>query len=220
MSITSVYVVGDSISMHYGPYLKAMLASRLRYDRPRQAGESVEDLDKPVGENGGDSTNALSLVLARYGSQSATPVVPQSSELLVLNCGLHDIKISETTGQHQVSQDLYRRNLEEIIRFAHGAGQTVVWVRTTPVDDQRHDKMGRGLGFSRLNADVLQYNSIADSVMSEYNVPMIDLYTFTANLGPDVYCDHVHFTEEVRRLQAAYIVGSTCQILADNEREA
>jgi hypothetical protein len=38
-------------------------------------------------------------------------------------------------------------------------------------------------------------------------VPVIDLYSFTENLGSDRYVDHVHYREPVRALQAAYIVG-------------
>ena len=36
---------------------------------------------------------------------------------------------------------------------------------------------------------------------------MIDLYTFTRNLGPDLYCDHVHFHEHVREKQGAFVAG-------------
>jgi len=37
--------------------------------------------------------------------------------------------------------------------------------------------------------------------------PVIDLYTFTSNLGNDLYCDHVHFHDYIRRQQAAFIAG-------------
>jgi hypothetical protein len=36
---------------------------------------------------------------------------------------------------------------------------------------------------------------------------VIDLHSFTANLGPDLYIDHVHFPESIREKQAAYIAG-------------
>lgn len=39
-------------------------------------------------------------------------------------------------------------------------------------------------------------------------VPAIDLFAFTRALGGnEIFCDHVHFTETVRQLQAAYIAG-------------
>lgn len=37
---------------------------------------------------------------------------------------------------------------------------------------------------------------------------LIDLYTFTRCFGTSAFCNHVHYTEEVRALQAAYIAGS------------
>lgn len=40
------------------------------------------------------------------------------------------------------------------------------------------------------------------------NVPVLDLYQFTLNLGEESYIDHVHYNEKVRALQAAFIAGS------------
>ncbi len=217
MGVKSLYVIGDSISIQYGPYLKAMLRDQLVYDRPRRAGESIEDLDRPVGENGGDSAKVLSLVLNRYASQTCIGKPTVGQELLMLNCGLHDIKLDSQTGRHQVEPDQYGRNLTEAISAAHRAGCPVVWVRTTPVDDERHNASSPQ--WLRHNSDVIRYNSIADSVAKGNRLPVIDLYTFTTGLGHDVYCDNVHFTEEVRKLQAAYIVGSLRQILASRAYE-
>lgn len=217
MDIKSLYVIGDSISIQYGPYLKSMLGDRLKYDRPRRAGESVEDLHKPVGDNGGDSAKVLSLILNRYASHTCAGKPQAGQELLMLNCGLHDIKLDIQTGRHQIEPDQYRRNLIEAISAAHRARCPVVWVRTTPVDDERHN--AGSPQWLRHNSDVIRYNSIADSVAAEHRLPVLDLYSFTVSLGSDVYCDDVHFTEEVRRLQAAYIVGSLRQILASRAYE-
>jgi UPF0042 nucleotide-binding protein len=41
MGIKSLHVIGDSISIQYGPYLKTMLSGQLEYDRPGRADESV-----------------------------------------------------------------------------------------------------------------------------------------------------------------------------------
>ena len=50
-----LFVVGDSISIAYGPSLRAFVAGTFLYDRKRDRGEAIRDLDKPVGANGGDS---------------------------------------------------------------------------------------------------------------------------------------------------------------------
>jgi hypothetical protein len=61
--------------------------------------------------------------------------------------------------------------------------------------------------FQRCEADVEAYNAAADRITREHGSALIDLFTFTHNLGPDVFADHVHFTDEVRALQAAFIAG-------------
>lgn len=64
---------------------------------------------------------------------------------------------------------------------------------------------------ARSNGDIEQYNQIADTIMSTRNIPIIDLYGFTQNLGSDIYLnnvDTVHFTEHAAQLQASYIAGA------------
>jgi len=61
--------------------------------------------------------------------------------------------------------------------------------------------------FHRFAADCERYNAVADEIMTEAGRPIIDLHTFTRNLGRDLYCDHVHFHESIRRQQAAFIAG-------------
>ena len=196
-----LFVVGDSISMHYGPYLKQYLAGKMAYGRK---GEGVEegDLNRESKVNGGDSSHVL-----QYLKES-----PELTyDVLLLNCGLHDIK---TTDRRQVEPEAYEKNLRAVLELVK---KPVIWVRTTPVDDARHQKYSRQ--FSRYDRDVVLYNEIADRVMAEYGVPVIDLYHFTKALMLDgeVYGerDHVHFAEEIRRLQAPYIVGAVLGLVKE-----
>ncbi len=78
-------------------------------------------------------------------------------------------------------------------------------MRTTPCDEQVHNT--RSMQFHRYAADCAAYNAVADHIMVEAGVPVIDLYTFTCNLGPDLYCDHVHFPVPIREKQAAFLAG-------------
>jgi hypothetical protein len=82
----------------------------------------------------------------------------------------------------------------------------LVWVRTTPCDEAVHNTRP-GMTFHRFAADCAAYNAVADEVMAAAGVPTIDLHSFTASLGGEVYCDHVHFHEAVREKQGAYIAG-------------
>ncbi len=197
----NVYVIGDSISIHYGPHLARFLSGIAEYSRKEGEEEALLNLDKPQGANGGDSGMVLSFLEAKARSGGI------DADLLLVNCGLHDIKTDPATGARQVALEQYARNLRAIVRTAASMGPRprLVWIRTTPCDDAVHNS--RNVGFHRFAADCAAYNRAADEVMAAAGVPSIDLYTFTANLGPEIYCDHVHFTEPVREKQAAFIAG-------------
>ncbi len=99
----------------------------------------------------------------------------------------------------------YADNLRAIIQTATSMNLELIWIRTTPCDETVHNQ--EGMGFHRFSADCAAYNRTADQIMKEARLPSIDLHTFTFNLGPDLYCDHVHFHEHIRQKQAAFIVG-------------
>lgn len=195
-----LFVLGDSISMHYGPYLARMLRDAFEYARKQAVAEPSSDMRYPASANGGDSSMVLAYLQAHLGG-----IAP---DLLLLNCGLHDIKTDPRDGTKQVPPDLYRANLNDIVQLVRRQKVPTIWVRTTPVDDETHNS--QSVGFHRFARDVIHYNRIADATFSEARIPIIDLYTFTLNLGDGVYRDHVHYTERVRELQAAYIAGAVC----------
>ena len=202
-----IYVIGDSISIQYGPYLQGYLKGFMEYSRKEGEREALANLDYPQGANGGDSSMVLSFLRdkARTGGID--------TDLLLVNCGLHDIKTDTVSGKKQVSIDLYEQNLRAMVDVVASMGLKLVWIRTTPCDEAVHNR-GR-MEFLRFSADNIAYNRVADQVMSEAGVPAIDLYTFTTNLGPDLYCDHVHFHVPVREKHAAFIAGW----LAGQDRE-
>jgi lysophospholipase L1-like esterase len=193
--VQTLHVVGDSISQHYGPYLEQYLAGVFAYSRKEGLPSQP---DEPNGANGGDS----SLVL-RY--LNAVSQRNSHWDYLLLNCGLHDLRTDPVTQAKQVSPSAYLSNLQQIIPLARTLASRVFWVRTTPVIDAIHNT--REKSFLRFAADVEHYNSIADGVMQQHGIPQIDLFAFTHNLGEDIYLDHVHFREDVRQLQAAFIAG-------------
>lgn len=195
-----VYIVGDSISIQYGPYLQGMLRGVLHYSRKEGEEEAKLNLDRPQGSNGGDS----GMVLDYLRGRAATGGIP--ADLLLLNCGLHDIKTDPATGRKQVPLPDYERNLRALLDLRPRLGAALVWIRTTPCDEAVHNA-NPGMAFHRFARDVEDYNNAADAIMSPAGVPIIDLFTFTRNIGPDLYCDHVHFVDAVRRQQAAFIAG-------------
>lgn len=200
MSRPQLYVIGDSISLQYGPYLEQYIGERFAYARKSAASEARLNLPNPQGDNGGDS----SMVLAFLAGLVETGAL--AADLLLINCGLHDIKTDPTTGRKQVGVDDYRGNLVGIVAQANKTKVPLVWVRTTPCDEAVHNSRP-DMAFHRFAADCIAYNAVADEVMAAAGVPSIDLHSFTASLGPDLYCDHVHFHDHIREKQAAYIAG-------------
>jgi lysophospholipase L1-like esterase len=194
-----VYVVGDSISIQYGPYLQRYLAGKMEYARKEGEEEALLNLDRPQGANGGDSGMVRSFLAAKAASGGI------DADLLLVNCGLHDIKTDPDTGAKQVPIDAYAENLRAIIDVCAAMKPRLVWIRTTPCDEAVHNRAG--MSFHRFSADGDAYNRVADRVMAESGVPVIDLYAFTRSLGSDIYCDHVHFHDHIREKQAAFIAG-------------
>ena len=196
-----VYVVGDSISLQYGPYLKQMLEPEYVYSRKSGEEEALRNLDVPMGANGGDSAMVRDFLesLAASGNFHA--------DYLLINCGLHDIKTDPATGARQVGEESYRANLELIVNIARGLSSHLVWIETTPVDDALHAK--RGCGFERFESDRQRYGIIAEEVMAKAGLPVVHLGRFTEKLGTgkDIFSDGVHFTPHVQQQQAAYIAG-------------
>lgn len=196
MTLPTLHVVGDSISIHYGPYLQTMLTGVMVYSRKTAPDGSLDDR-----ANGGDSSMVLGYL------RTLQPDRPFDS--LLINCGLHDIKRDVTTQAVQVPLDRYEANLREILAQAQRLSSGTIWVRTTPVIDERHNRLNTT--FQRFESDVEAYNAVADRVMQKHGVATIDLFTFTHQLGSNVYVDHVHFTDEVRAQQAAFIAGHLYQ---------
>ena len=194
-----VFLIGDSISIQYGPYLKPYMADFAILERKTDDGQAEKNLDVPEGANGGDSRMVLEYLRIKVKDPAFKP------DYLLLNCGLHDIKRDPETGTIQVTEDNYQKNLTEIVQMLQKKKIKPIWIRTTWVVDSIHNTKSRA--FKRYEADVLKYNAIADEICRKNKISSIDLYTFSKQLGTQHIIDHVHYDEPARALQAAYIAG-------------
>ena len=195
-----VFVVGDSISIDYGPAFERLVAPRFGYDRKRDdATGTSTNLDDPKGANGGDSRMVLEYLRRRRVQN------PIAADILLLNCGLHDLRTDPLTGERRVPLDEYAANLRAILAETAPTGLRVVWVRISPVIDRVHN--ARCQKFHRFAADVDRYNRAADEVMAAAGVPTLDLHAFSLPLVPAAFVDHVHFDEAAREKQAAFLAA-------------
>lgn len=193
----SLFWIGDSISLNYHADLRDLCEGAYAYRRKEGMDEAARNLDEARGANGGDSVRVLAYLRAALG-EGAIP-----EDVLVVNCGLHDIKRDRASGTIQVSPEDYRAHLQSLVALAEDAGKRLLWIRTTPVDETRHALWSKS--FDRREADLEVYNRIADEVMDRAGVPVIDLHGFTASLPGELFRDHVHFHPWVSRAQAGFL---------------
>ena len=201
-----ILLVGDSISLYYNPFLARFLAEKAELHTKKGRQLAFSDLDRPTGGNGGDSSMVLTYLKERDAMDDL------DFDLFVFNCGLHDIKRMEDD-TCQISETEYEKNLTEIVMLMYKHQIKTVFITSTPVEDARHNAHS-DLGFTRYHKDICHYNQLALKIMKTRDIPVIDLGSFTAGLGEELYMDHVHFVEPVRKLQAAFIAGALENILS------
>ena len=196
MKSRSIFVIGDSISLHYGPYLEKAVANKFNYDRKRGADGTTEDLETPEGANGGDSNQVL-----RYLKKEKDNGIRH--DILLLNCGLHDIRRNLGKKGLQVELSEYKKNIDEIISLAASISDKAIWIESTPVVDEIHNSISKTM--KRYNSDLEEYNAAAVEIMEARGISVIPLNAFTKELGNGAYCDHIHFNEGTREKQAVFI---------------
>ncbi|HEV7301553.1 MAG TPA: SGNH/GDSL hydrolase family protein [Tepidisphaeraceae bacterium] len=207
MSMPRVFVVGASLTLQFGPYLERELAGRMHYDRKRATdGKRAEDnLDVAQGASGGDSSRVLAYLKDRRQND------PIPADILLLSCGLHDLKTHPTTKAKQVPIEQFESNLRAITQEVAAMGLTLAWLRITPVVDEIHNARA---SFHRYQADVDRYNAIADGVMRDADAHVIDFAAFCQALLPESLIDHVHYDEAARARQAKFIAEHLLKIAA------
>ncbi len=145
-----VLVVGDSISMNYHNSAKAALAGKANYYR--------------VEGNGGPSDRGVSCMELWLGDYTQKGL---HWDVIQFNHGLHDLKQpynsgDKTWGDHQVSIEDYKKNLEKEIEIMKRTGATLIWCSTTPVPNSNKGPYARRKGESQV------FNKAALEVISKY----------------------------------------------------
>lgn len=166
-------LIGDSICMGYRPFVK----------------QKLEDKVKVIGidDNGGDSGN----ILLHFDEW----ILNRNADLIHFNCGLHDLKVNRQTGEYQQSLDIYERNLKEIVkRLKEETKAKLVWATITPVIDEKHNAVK---DFNRHQKDVIEYNKVASTIMTEAGIIIDDLFSIIMNdnIEDCLLDDGVHMSE-------------------------
>jgi lysophospholipase L1-like esterase len=186
-SLPTIVLVGDSIRMGYAPIVTEMLKGKA-------------NVVAAIG-NGGDSSRVLSN-LEQW-------VILHQPTVVHFNCGLHDLKLSKKSKQHQVSIEDYEKNLRAIVdRLQKETKARLIFATTTPIQDELHAK--RGGDFGRHEADVERYNEVALKVMKEKGVEIDDLHSVVTEAGVKKVqrADGTHYSPDGSKLLAEAVIKS------------
>ena len=197
-----VLSLGDSIAFGYRPSLKKYLGEDYEVFTKEGEEEAAKNLNYPVGCNCGDSRMLLAYVEDEYKNGRL------DYDIIVFNCGLHDIKYNWMTEKIQIEKEEYEKNLKKIIDILKSVGAVVYFVNSTPVYYEIHNSTHNII----LNGDIIRrpwdledYNKIAQRVMLTSGISVIDLYSFTKAMGKGAVRDHVHYYEKNADEQGKYI---------------
>ena len=169
-----VVLIGDSIRMGYQETVCKELADI--------AEVSTEE------ENGGTSTNIL--------KHLDEWIISKTPDLIHINCGLHDLRKDFGTTAPRTPLTQYINNVHTILtRLQTETDATIIWVQTTPVNEELHHK---NKGFDRFEADVDIYNAAAAEIANKLKISINDMFSVVQTIGRDniLFDDGVHFTPE------------------------
>jgi len=125
--LRNLFLVGDSISFYYTPDLQADLAGEASLTR--KIIDTTEPIATQLGDpnvQGGDSRMVLQYLRGRFQEGGFRP------EVVLVNCGLHDIKRDPKTKVIAVEAPEYAANLKAIEALVRSHGAKLVWINTTP----------------------------------------------------------------------------------------
>ena len=172
-----VLIVGDSISIGYTPYVKALLEGRAEVrHNPGNAGHTgmgLEKLDRWLGDGRWD--------------------------VIHFNWGLWDLAyrpggsrvrgLDKINGKQTWTPEQYGKNLEQLVKRLRATGASLIWATITPVPEAEP---------GRVAGDDVKYNAVAAKIMTAHGISINDLY---AHMLPRVkeFCigpDNVHLTSK------------------------
>jgi isoamyl acetate esterase len=173
----TVLLIGDSIRMGYQPFVAEALNGRLNITGPLENCE----------------TSRKCLKFADDWLSAA------NSDVVHVNCGLHDIRIDPGAPSNQVGIDEYRDNVKQLLITLARRVPRIIWATMTPVNDEWHT---RNKDSRRTTEDVKAYNATACSVAVSLGVEINDLCRFVETRNPLGLweADGLHFNETGYRL--------------------
>lgn len=179
-----VLLIGDSISIGYTLFVRAMLKDAANVHR--------------IPENGGPTRNGVEKIDQWLGTSEW--------RVIHFNFGLHDIRRLDG-GQWQVSYSEYEGNLRRIVERLKKTSARLIFAATTPVPEGK-------LSPPRVPGDEVLFNEIAARVMKEQGVAWNDLHGHAKSpLAEWQVPANVHFHEAGSRALAEQVARAIRAVL-------
>lgn len=188
-----VFLLGDSIRLGYEAALRGLWAGQCQVYAPA--------------ENCQFAQYAL-----RHLHQWAAECPAGEVDLVIWNCGLWDVLRMYGDGPLTPPETyslMLRRLVRRIALLFPKAKQ--LFLTSTPTVEERYT--GPSL---RRNADIRQYNELAQAVMAQNHIPVLDLYAAAEAFPVSFWADHVHYTEEGFQALARTIAGAALELIIEN----
>ena len=181
--VKNVLIIGDSISMGYTPFVKKMLVPNINVEHNRG--------------NGGSTRKGCDSVEVWSGNAQW--------DVIVFNFGLHDMVHKDSLGKYNVNGkvtvtlDEYRKNLKRIVAILRQTTAKLIFVNTTVVPEKADGRMVE---------DPSRYNKVAEEVMRENGIKVLDLYTPSLTIHPNNSKPaNVHYTDKGYEMLAEYVAN-------------
>lgn len=189
--IPKVLLLGDSIRMSYQPHVARLLEGKATVVGPS------------------DNCQFTLYTLARLGYWIEDLGRP---DIIHWNNGLHDVGHNPDRFPVQIPIDMYRANLEFILKQLKAITPHVIWASTTPAHPQRPLK---NTEWSWRNEEIDTYNAVALKLMQADKVPINDLHALVWNNVEQFLAeDQLHLSGEGQQACARAVVECVSQFLS------
>lgn len=179
-----ISLIGDSIRLHSEEFTSANIPSNYDISSPPENCESsikvATKLDSWIDSN---------------------------SDIVHINCGLHDIRHNAGTNSPVTTLKQYQRNLENIFKFLSKSNQTIIWSNSTPFNEAVHNEVKES---RRYMNDLIRYNEASVELALKFGFHINDLFSKVYNLEYfDLLVDDgLHFNEKGNKLIGAFVAES------------
>lgn len=191
-AVKQVLFLGDTLHGQIVKEAQNELKDQVKVTMPRKpvhddSGSALRALDQLVGEASWD------LIYFNFGIGDLTYIDPKTKERRLLSNQAGGVRVS--------SPEVYRKNLEELVKLLKKTDAKLMWGTTTPLAKL-------GYSYRILDKDSeLAYNQIAAEVMTKADIPIVDLHSYISknlegNKRPPNYSSYLkHFSKSETPLQ-------------------